>query len=171
MSVSRVYVHSTVRDIVLDAYAALQAESPAKFTYAEAGLEGGGPLVPHRTHQNGTSVDFFFPVTRDGTPAVYPARPDNKYGYGAVFNYDGHYEDLMFDAGTAAEHMYQLRVAALAHNTDIGRVILNSVFIKRVLQTSRGPYLSMHVKFVPANEPGDLHEQHYHVDFAIPCEP
>jgi len=61
-SLGRTYVHSEVRDILLEAYrGAAQAMPDRVYVYGETGWENGGRIRPHRTHQNGTSVDFFVP--------------------------------------------------------------------------------------------------------------
>ncbi|WP_348707872.1 hypothetical protein [uncultured Pseudoalteromonas sp.] len=57
------YVHSQVKNIIVDAYQALQKSHPDKrYKYAETGLVNGGKFSPHKTHQNGLSVDFMTPV-------------------------------------------------------------------------------------------------------------
>lgn len=57
------YVHSTVRDVVAASYAALAKTMPDKtFAYCETELARGGRFRPHRSHQNGLSVDFMVPV-------------------------------------------------------------------------------------------------------------
>ena len=55
----RTYVHSSVRDIVIEAYQRLEKMEPDKvYKYAETGYEEGGQFKPHKTHRNGLSVDF-----------------------------------------------------------------------------------------------------------------
>jgi len=59
----RSYVHSSVRTVVLDAYAELEKFLPGRvFVYGETGWEEGGQFKPHKTHRNGLSVDFMVPV-------------------------------------------------------------------------------------------------------------
>src|SRR5262249_32296787 len=59
----RTFMHSTVRDTIRDAYAALAVSDPElHFIYGESAWQHGGPLWPHKTHANGTSVDFFVPL-------------------------------------------------------------------------------------------------------------
>lgn len=55
----RNYVHSKVYAVVIDAYAALKQHFGEKvFVYGETGWKNGGGFRPHKTHQNGLSVDF-----------------------------------------------------------------------------------------------------------------
>ena len=88
-----------------------------KFVYGETGWAGGGRFKPHRTHQNGTSVDFMVPVRNDaGASVPLPRGYGDRYGY-----------DLEFDA-------------------------------------------SGHLLTFMAAKPWIRHDEHYHVDFAVPCK-
>jgi penicillin-insensitive murein endopeptidase len=59
----RQYVHSRVRDTLLAAFSSLHAARPERvFVLGETGFKSGGRFRPHRTHQNGLSVDVFMPV-------------------------------------------------------------------------------------------------------------
>jgi len=63
----RQFVHSRVRDTLLETFAVLDRSAPDRtFVLGETGLKRGGRIRPHRTHQNGLSVDIFMPV-RDGS--------------------------------------------------------------------------------------------------------
>jgi len=75
----RTYVHSEVRKIVVDSYQSLEREQPDKvYKYAETGLKNGGIFKPHKTHQNGLSVDFMTPVTdKNGKSVHLPTNPLN----------------------------------------------------------------------------------------------
>lgn len=83
ISAGRVFVHSVVHDILIDAFAALSTEKPGiRWVYGETGLATGGPMPPHKTHQNGLSVDLFVPVLDKNDNSVqFPNRADNGYGY------------------------------------------------------------------------------------------
>ena len=69
----RTYVHSTVMKIMLNTYKNLETEQPGnQFKYAETGFKKGGKFKPHKTHQNGLSVDFMVPVLNtDGTICAF----------------------------------------------------------------------------------------------------
>jgi penicillin-insensitive murein endopeptidase len=67
----RTYVHCKVAEVVLAAYEELSREYPAKvFVYGETGWASGGRFKPHKTHQNGLSVDFMVPVHGYGTTSI-----------------------------------------------------------------------------------------------------
>lgn len=61
----RTDVHCTAAEIVIAAYEEMAKTHPdVELVYGETGLARGA-FEPHKTHQNGLSVDFFVPV-RDG---------------------------------------------------------------------------------------------------------
>jgi penicillin-insensitive murein endopeptidase len=70
----RTYVHSVVREIVIESYQLLERELPTRvFKYAETGYKNGGQFKPHKTHQNGLSIDFMVPVQNEaGNRFIYP---------------------------------------------------------------------------------------------------
>lgn len=84
VAAGRTYMHIRVRDVMLDAYAAIATAAPGKlFVYGETGLLNDGPMPPHRTHQNGLSVDFMVPVAdNSGASVALPSSPANRFGYG-----------------------------------------------------------------------------------------
>ena len=170
--VGRTYVHSKVRDVLLDAYKALETAAPGKvFVYGETGWKGGGRIRPHRTHQNGLSVDFMVPVLdQAGKSVPLPTSPLNRFGYDIEFDASGRYEELAIDFDGVAEHLYQLHRAARAQGIGIALVIFDTAYLPRLLATSRGPYLKQNLKFMQSR-PWVRHDEHYHVDFAVKCKP
>lgn len=167
----RTYVHSTVLDVVVAAYHELERTAPGQhFVYGETGWRNGGRIRPYRTHQNGLSVDFFVPV-RDaaGHPATLPSSVTNRFGYDVELDAQGRYEDLAIDYAALAEHLFQLQSAAQAREIDIERVIFERAFLPRLFATPRGEYLRRHVPFMQET-PWIRHDEHYHVDFALPCK-
>jgi penicillin-insensitive murein endopeptidase len=168
----RTYVHSRVADIVLAAYGRLAAhEANLRFVYGETGWESGGRFRPHRSHQNGLSVDFFVPV-RDGNgkPTTLPIGLANKLGYGIEFDSKGRFEQYTIDFEAIGEHLYQLDVSARARGVGIAMVIFDSQYLPMLFATSRGAYLSQNIPFMKG-KPWVRHDEHYHVDFSIRCAP
>ena len=41
------------------------------YKYTETGFENGGKFRPHKTHQNGLSVDFMTPVKNKNNESVH----------------------------------------------------------------------------------------------------
>lgn len=166
----RTYVHSQVQRIALKAYEQLLIAAPDKtFMYGETSFAKGGSLKPHRTHQNGTSVDFMVPVMQaDGESVPLPANALNKFGYGIDFDAKGKLGDLVIDFEAIAEHLYQLDTAALQSGNGLVIVIFEPQYHSRLFATKRGNYIKKHIHFM--EKPAWIrHDEHYHVDFKIAC--
>lgn len=170
-AVGRTYVHSTVRDIVVAAYRDLEAAAPGKvFVYGETGWKSGGRIRPHRTHQNGLSVDFMVPVLdKAGRSVPLPTSALNRFGYDIEFDTAGRYEGLEVDFPAIAEHLYQLHAAARSRGSGIALVIFDTAYLPRLFATPRGPYLQQNLNFMK-RQPWVRHDEHYHVDFAVKCQ-
>ena len=172
VALGRTYVHQSVRDIVVDAYDGVYQATPDKrFMYGETGLAGGGPIKPHHTHQAGLSVDFMVPVLDSkNQPALLPSNALNKFGYGLEFDANGVLGDLHIDFEAMAEHLHQLADAANKRQVKIERVIFQKELAARLFQTSRGRDLRTTLPFMKTT-PWIRHDEHYHVDFSLPCSP
>jgi penicillin-insensitive murein endopeptidase len=166
----RTYVHSSVKDIMLAAYKDLEKGQPTKvYKYAETGFEEGGQFKPHKTHRNGLSVDFMTPVIDENNVSVHlPTHPLNKFGYDIEFDKDDEYEGLSIDYEAIAAHIVALHKQAKAAGYDLWRVILAPELQPNLYTTPYGPYLNKHITFSKKRS-WVRHDEHYHVDFAIPC--
>ena len=124
----RTFVHSAVRNAMRDAYADLSKSHPElRFIYAETGWPWGGGFAPHKTHANGTSVDFHVPVrTLDGQVSQLPASPLNKFGYSLEFDNSGRSGSYRLDFEAMALHLLALDRAARANGIRIRRVIFDA---------------------------------------------
>jgi murein endopeptidase len=108
VAAGRTHVHSKVADVLLASYEALAQAQPSNvYVYGETGWPSGGRIRPHRTHQNGLSVDFF---------------------------------------------------------------VLDPAYLPRLFATERGPFLRRTLPFMKG-QPWVRHDEHYHVDFSVPCKP
>ena len=59
----RCYVHSSIHDIVINSYEEISKTYPDyTFKIMECSKRKGGRPFPHKTHQNGTSIDFMTPL-------------------------------------------------------------------------------------------------------------
>ena len=168
----RTYLHPKVASVVLSTYAALAQSMPgARFVYGETGFPEGGRFKPHKTHQNGTSVDFFVPVkSTKGAPAQLPSSWSNKFGYEIEFDAQGRFQSYQIDFDAYAEHLVQLHRNALAQGAPISLVIVDPAYLPLLFATSRGAYLRDKLPFM-RTKPWVRHDEHFHVDFAIPCAP
>jgi len=168
----RTHVHSKVAEIIVTAYEELAKAQPSNvYVYGETGWSAGGRLRPHRTHQNGLSVDFFVPVRNaDGKSVPLPTGLTNKLGYDIEFDQAGKYAEYTIDFPALAEHLYQLQKAAQAKGSDISLVIFDTAYLPKLFATARGPHLQKTLPFMKG-KPWVRHDEHYHVDFHVPCKP
>lgn len=170
-TLGRTYVHNRVREVVVDAYRALHTTHPDhKFVYGETGWLDGGSFKPHRTHQNGLSVDFMVPVlSSEGAPTRLPTSALNKWGYGLEFDRRGQGEGLRIDFEAMAAHLAALRAQARAHGVGIAKVIFAPELRARLKRTRAWKS----IRRLPfSKKPVWVrHDDHYHVDFKLACEP
>ncbi|TWO68750.1 replication initiation protein [Caenimonas sedimenti] len=166
----RTHVHSRVAAIFAQSYKALEASAPAKtFVYGETGWPSGGQFRPHRTHQNGLSIDFFVPVLdAKGKSVALPTKLTERFGYDIEFDANGRHGEYAIDFQAMAEHLYQLDVSAKARGAGIALVIFDDKYLPKLFATPRGAYLRTQLPFMKG-KPWVRHDEHYHVDFAIPC--
>lgn len=167
----RTHVHAKVAEVIVASYAALQGTSPSvTYVYGETGWPSGGNFRPHRTHQNGLSVDFFVPVRNtQGKSLPLPGSITNRFGYDLEFNADARYDEYAIDFPAIAEHLYQLHVAAKARGAGIALVIFDAPYLPRLFAAPRGAYLKENLNFMKG-KPWVRHDEHYHVDFAVACK-
>lgn len=170
-ALGRTYVHSTVRDIIVETYERLEKDLPSKvFKYAETGFAQGGKFSPHKTHRNGLSVDFMVPVLdRNGKSVHLPTNAFNKYGYAIEFNAQGRYEDYRIDYEALAAHIVALHQVAKRHDVQIWRVIFDPKLAPKLYATRYGAYIKQHIA-IPTKNSWVRHDEHYHVDFQLSCK-
>jgi penicillin-insensitive murein endopeptidase len=162
-------VHSTVRDICLDAYAALEATTISQsFVYGEAGWPSGGPFSPHKTHQNGLAVDFMVPVldVDSNSPRRLPTHPFNLAGYALDFDQSGGRGSMRLDFDAIAAHVLALNDAAKLQGATIKLVIFAPDLQDELFAAGQGHELKRAVKF-NSNQAWVRHDEHYHVVFGL----
>jgi penicillin-insensitive murein endopeptidase len=167
----RNYVHSKVYDAVVNSYKQLAQSFPRyKYKYGETGWKNGGEFKPHKTHQNGLSVDFMVPVIDEKMQPVYfPSNLSNKFGYGVEFGSNGKYGDYSIDYEALAVHLVQLHKESLKQDIEIRRVIFAPEYRSILFQTTQGKYLQENLSFMK-NKAWIRHDEHYHVDFKVKCK-
>jgi penicillin-insensitive murein DD-endopeptidase len=164
----RQYVHSRVQETLVEAFASLHAAEPDRtFVLGETGLKGGGHIRPHKTHQNGLSVDIFMPVRDEASRRVLmPTAPWNKFGYLLEFDSRGHGEGLVIDFDSVAELLAEVDRQAQRHGLDLDRIIVAPEYVDRVLAAKAvgiGRLASLFMR-TPA---WVRHDEHLHVDFRV----
>jgi penicillin-insensitive murein endopeptidase len=162
-------VNSSVRDVVVDAYGALEGSTPGwLFTYGETGWPNGGRFSPHRSHQSGMSVDFMMPLrsASSGQPVRFPTSLFEKVGYGLDFDQLGVYADYKIDFEIIARHLVALDEAARHHQLAITKVIVTPEYLPLLWATPTGATLQKKLPFM--QKPAWVrHDEHYHVDFGV----
>lgn len=168
----RTHVHSKVASVITAAYDALHKATPSTvYVYGETGWASGGRFRPHRTHQNGLSVDFFVPVRNAAKISVpLPTSAFTRFGYDIEFDKAAKYGEYTIDFIATAEHLYHLHQAAKTQGVGIALVIFDTQYLPKLFDTPRGAYLRQNLPFMKG-KPWVRHDEHYHVDFAIPCKP
>jgi penicillin-insensitive murein DD-endopeptidase len=172
VALGRTYLHAQIVEIVVATYRELAQSLPdTKFVYGETGWRSGGSFKPHRTHQNGLSVDFFVPVlNREGRSVALPTNITNKFGYEIEFDSKAKFREYRIDFNAIAEHLYSLDIASKKYGAPIKLVIFELSYLPRLFTTKRGAYLKANVKFMQTRA-WVPHDEHYHVDFEIACQP
>lgn len=171
VAAGRNYVHSDVYQVVVESYSNLNQKMPdKKFLYGETGWKNGGKFRPHKSHQNGLSVDFFVPVVdKFGKSVFLPTNALNKFGYNIEFSNSGEYEGYIIDFDAMAEHLLELKKISDKNGIKIWRVIFDNELQKLLFATKKGSELRKQLQF-STKKPWVRHDEHYHVDFDVPCK-
>jgi penicillin-insensitive murein endopeptidase len=167
----RTWVHSRVRDVVVNSFKALESSHPETvYVYGETGKKYGGPFKPHKTHQNGLSVDFMVPVVDSKNDSVpLPTSAFNKFGYAIEFDSKGHYEAYRIDFEAMAAHLLALKQEADRFGIGISWIIFAPQLQSHLFETKNGHLLRQTIRF--SKKPSWVrHDEHYHVDFIVACE-
>lgn len=166
----RAYVHSRVYKTIIDTYNELHILYPEKkFYILECSRKEGGKMFPHRTHQNGLSVDFFSPLVKNNKSKHYKFMGLFRYAFN--FNDKGTLllnPNVSIDFNTMARHIMLLDKNARKNGMRIKKVIFNTKLKAQLFQTENGKILKLkHIYFAKNLSPllNKLHDDHYHVDF------
>jgi penicillin-insensitive murein DD-endopeptidase len=108
-------------------------------------------------------------VDDEGHPRELPGSALNRFGYDLEFDGKGRVDDVRIDFEAVAEHLYQLSVASKRRGRGIVRVIFDEQYLPMLFSTKRGQEVRRLVTFMKG-KPWVRHDEHYHVDFAVPCK-
>jgi penicillin-insensitive murein DD-endopeptidase len=171
-TLGRSYVHSLVYKTVMDTYKDMEALYPQKkFRLAECSRRKGGKMFPHRTHQNGTSVDFM-------TPLMKKEKKQKFYDGLGIFVYLLNFDDagtrahgkVKIDYNTMADHILLLEKNARKNGLKIKKVIFKIELQDDLFASEKGRKLKKtDIYFVQKLSPliNAAHDDHYHIDFEI----
>lgn len=162
----RQYAHHAVRDTLTEAFAVRRAAGAARYVLGETGLRGGGRMRPHRTHQNGMSVDVFMPVRDAGNqPSSLPTWPWHGFGYRWEFDRAGSAPPYHIDFVELAELLRATEARAAAHGLELERVIIAPEYVPLVLATAPGKRLGAIASRLTRRPVWVRHDEHVHLDF------
>ena len=170
---NRGFTHEKVLQTVLDTYETLDSLLPGRhFCIMECSHQHGGKLIPHRTHQNGLSVDFMMPKLKDSKP-YYKLDDLGAEHYLLTFNENGKYSkdpSVELDFNTIALHILELQASAKRNGIGIEKVIINTGLKDELYATDHGKVLKQSGIYLTQNlSPliNALHDDHFHVDFRL----
>ena len=165
----RQYVHSRVQELLVSAFSTLQtANTERLFVLGETGWKHGGRFRPHRTHQNGLSVDIFMPVRDSNLRSVLmPTAPWNQFGYSLEFDSSGNGEELSIDFRSVAELRVELGRQGQRHGLDIERIITAPEYVDRILAVKEAPDITRLASRFMRHSAWVRHDEHLHVDFKM----
>ena len=165
------FTHEKVYHTVLATYQEFETILPHfEFGLMECSNEHGGKIWPHRTHQNGLSVDFMSPLLKNGISTT----DFNTIGlphYLMDFDENGIYTenpDYSIHFNLIAQHILELDKQAKKNGLKIEKVILKIALKDNLFATEYGKKLKASGIYFAANLSDlidTLHDDHYHVDF------
>jgi penicillin-insensitive murein DD-endopeptidase len=165
------FMSDKMANTLLASYKELEALAPGRiFSYMESGLQNGGPIPGHRTHQNGRSVDLMVPLMKDSVP-YYSLDSIGGWHYTLDFDDKGRYSrdsTVAIDFNLLAMQVLSLDRQARKNGLHVKKVILKLELKDDFYSTpqgkkvkSKGIYLAMNLP--PATN--KQHDDHFHVDF------
>ncbi|MGY6649512.1 penicillin-insensitive murein endopeptidase [Wenyingzhuangia sp. IMCC45574] len=171
---NRAWVHSKVYDITTSAYNQLyKLDKEKRFLLMECSRESGGRMWPHRTHQNGTSIDFGVPLIDNEGKERYLHHYYGVFHYLMKFDSKGRCtwnKNIKIDFETMAQHILLLDKEARKQGMYVKKVILKINLKDDFYKTksgkkvkAKGIYLARYLTKTIDN----LHDDHYHVDFGF----
>lgn len=166
----RAHMNGVVRDIILDMYDSLERAVPIRYFFLmECSNQHGGPMLPHRTHQNGLSVDFMFPLKKEGKP-YYGLDTIGLAHYGLTFNDDGTYvrdKSIRIDFDLISRQVVLLDYFARKRGYKINKVIIKIEMKDKLYAAEFGPDIKKNIYVVRGLTPkvNRMHDEHFHIDF------
>lgn len=169
--IGRCYIHSGIHKTILESYEILEKENP-DYTYCimDCSRRKGGRLFPHKTHQNGTSVDFMTPLVKNGKHKTFY---DNISVFRYLMKFDSKGRSriskrVKIDFDAVAQHILILEKTARKNGFKIRKVILETNLKDDLFSTKYGAELKRRNIYFVKSLPkaiDELHDDHYHIDF------
>ncbi|MBL56600.1 MAG: hypothetical protein CMP61_05385 [Flavobacteriales bacterium] len=170
---NRAWVHEKVCMATLEAYKICEQMMPErKFMIMECSHRKGGKMFPHRTHQNGTSIDFASPLTKNNHP-YHGDQWKGIWHYGLQFDEKGRCmrnKKIRIDFEDMAKHILALEKAAKKRGLYIKKVLLKMNLKDDFFATPSGKKVKEKgIYFARYLTPmiDMVHDDHYHIDFGF----
>lgn len=167
----RGFLHGSVRNSVLTTYDSLSRALPHRyFNIMECSNEHGGEMFPHKTHQNGMSIDFMMPLIKNNKP-YYALDTIGAAHYALNFDDDGKYTrdpSVSIDFNLVARKILLLDYFARQNGLNIFKVIIKIELKDELFATEYGKLLkASDIYVVQGLSPliNALHDDHFHIDF------
>jgi len=169
----RAFTNDKLKKTILDTYQELSTQLPGRqFFIMECSNQHGGKIFPHRTHQNGLSIDFMMPLTKDNKD-YYELDTIGKDHYWLNFDDDGKFtkdKSISIEFDLVARHILLLDEKARNNGLKITKVIIKTELKDELFATTYGQKLQASgIYIVKSLIPliNSLHDDHYHIDFEI----
>lgn len=170
---NRAWVHEKVLDISLAAYGEMERQLPTQdFLIMECSHKEGGRMWPHRTHQNGTSIDFGTPLLKNGKP-YYLHHHFGVWHYMMAFDKYGisnANSNISIDFETMGKHILALDKTARQRGMYIKKVIFKIDLKDDFFASKSGKKVKKKGIYFAQRLPeqiDNLHDEHYHIDFGF----
>lgn len=167
----RAFMSDGLRDILSGSFRELEQTCPGRnFLYMECSREQGGRIPPHRTHQNGRSVDLGVPLVSRGKP-YYKADSLGAAHYLLDFDDKGRLKtdsSIHIDFEVLGRELLSLDKQARQQGLQIKKVILRLELKDDLFATESGKEVKKRrIYFASTLTPAinALHDDHFHVDF------
>ena len=169
----RGFMNGLLLSSVLDTYDSLSRVLPHHyFNIMECSNEVGGEMFPHKTHQNGMSIDFMMPKLKNDKP-YYGLDTIGASHYALNFDDDGKYTrdpSITIDFNLVARKILLFDYFARKNGLNIFKVIIKIEFKDELFATEYGKILKESgIYVVQGLSPliNRLHDDHFHLDFGF----
>ena len=108
-------------------------------------------------------------MNSSGQSVPLPTSILNKFGYNIEFTGTGQYQGLNIDYEAMANHLLALDQAANRNGVKIWRVVFDNALQKELFKRPKAESLRKKMQF-STKRPWVRHDEHYHIDFIVPCE-
>lgn len=169
----RAFLNDLALMSMLGMYDSLLTVLPQRyFNVMECSHEHGGKMFPHRTHQNGLSIDFMMPLLKDGKP-YYGLDTIGLEHYTLEFDDAGRYvkdTTISIDFDLVARQILILNHFAKQNGLAVFKLIIKIELKEELFATKYGQILkASDIYVVRGLSPiiNALHDDHFHIDLGF----